>query len=351
MGPASQKPRLDGLDFARFLAFVGMVFVNFKIVMGAEGGKDWLSIATGALEGRAAATFVVLAGVGLGLSAMRGDISRTVGVTVKRAIFLLVLGLVNVLIFDADILHYYAFYFLFGVLLLRLSSRGLAVSVLLIVLSSVGMLLVLDYDAGWDWTNYTYQGFWTPTGFVRNLFFNGWHPVFPWLAFLLYGIILGRSSLGEKKTQLRMIGGGVLLVAVAETASRLLQPALASIHPELIYFATTAPIPPMPLYVLSGIGTATAVIGLCMRSAEWLSRGGVLAVVNPAGRQTLTLYVAHIIIGMGTLEVFGMIGGQSILAATLAATVFCLLTVVYAYYWSRSFKRGPIETLMRRIAG
>ncbi len=351
MSPASQKPRLDGLDFARFLAFVGMLFVNFKIVMGAEGGSDWLSIATGALEGRAAATFVVLAGVGLGLSAMRGDMSRTVGVTVKRAIFLLVLGLVNMLIFDADILHYYAFYFLFGVLLIRLSSRWLAGSVLLIVVSSVGMLLFLDYDAGWDWINYTYQGFWTPTGFVRNLFFNGWHPVFPWLAFLLYGIILGRLSLGDKKTHIRMTAGGALLVVVAETASRILKPTLASIHPELIYFATTAPIPPMPLYVLSGIGTATVVIGVCLLSTEWLSRKGVLAIVNPAGRQTLTLYVAHIIVGMGVLEVLGMIGGQSIQAATLAATVFCLLSIGYAYYWSRSFKRGPIETLMRKMAG
>ena len=351
MGQASLKARLDGLDFARFLAFVGMVFVNFKIVMGAEGGDDWLSLATGALEGRAAATFVVLAGVGLGLSAARGDISRTVGVTVRRAIFLLVLGLVNMLIFDADILHYYTFYFLFGVLLLPLSSRGLAVSMLLIVLTSVGMLLFLDYDAGWDWTNYAYQGFWTPTGFVRNLFFNGWHPVFPWLAFLLYGVILGRLSLGEKRIHMRMIVGGALIVVVAETTGRVLQPTLASIDPELIYFATTAPIPPMPLYVLSGIGTATAVIGLCMSSAEWLSRKGVLEIANPAGRQTLTLYVAHIIIGMGTLEALGMIGGQSIQAATLAAAVFCLLTIVYAYYWSRSFKRGPIETLMRKIAG
>ena len=29
--------RLHGLDLARFLAFVGMVIVNFQIVMGAEG--------------------------------------------------------------------------------------------------------------------------------------------------------------------------------------------------------------------------------------------------------------------------------------------------------------------------
>ncbi len=29
--------RIEGLDLARFFAFVGMVIVNFKIVMGAGG--------------------------------------------------------------------------------------------------------------------------------------------------------------------------------------------------------------------------------------------------------------------------------------------------------------------------
>ena len=63
----SKNDRLEGLDLARFLAFVGMVIVNFKIAMGAETGDGVLNLLTIALEGRAAATFVVLAGIGLGL--------------------------------------------------------------------------------------------------------------------------------------------------------------------------------------------------------------------------------------------------------------------------------------------
>ena len=70
-----------------------------------------------------------------------------------------------------------------------------AVSIVVVVLSSVAMMLLLDYETGWNWSDYSYHGFWTPTGFVRNLFFNGWHPVFPWLGFLLFGIILSRLSL------------------------------------------------------------------------------------------------------------------------------------------------------------
>lgn len=65
----SKGSRLEGLDLARYLAFVGMVIVNFKIAMGAENEQGVVGFLTSALEGRAAATFVVLAGIGLGLAA------------------------------------------------------------------------------------------------------------------------------------------------------------------------------------------------------------------------------------------------------------------------------------------
>lgn len=343
--------RLVGLDVARFFAFVGMVVVNFRIVMGADIDDGVLGHLIGALEGRAAATFVVLAGIGLGLSAKRIDQAQTVAVTIKRAVFLLAIGLLNSLIFDADILHYYAFYFLLGVVLLRFKSRALVISIVLLNVAFVLMVLVLDYEAGWNWENYSYADFWTPAGFVRNLFFNGWHPVIPWLAFLLFGILVSRWPLSQVATQNGLVLFGVAAVFVAETASSLLSGPLESIHAELGIFATTEPIPPMPLYVLAGIGVASAVVGFCLRFSDFFHRAGVLRVVTPAGRQTLTLYIAHILIGMGTLEALGMLGGQSMRASVIASALFCLLSVVYALLWSKFFKRGPIEAAMRSIAG
>ena len=156
---------------------------------------------------------MVLAGIGLGL-ASKSLLPNTLGLgtlsyqenqtnlsdhlfilTTKRALFLLVLGLLNSLIFDADILHYYALYFFFGVLFLRMSSTGLIVSIIALVLGFIIMLFTLDYDLNWDWKAYSYQNFWTVEGFVLNLFFNGWHPVLPWLGFFLFGIFLSRLSL------------------------------------------------------------------------------------------------------------------------------------------------------------
>jgi uncharacterized membrane protein YeiB len=333
------------------VAFVGMVLVNFKIVMGATEAGGVLAVLTGALEGRAAATFVVLAGVGLGLSALRGGHKQTISLTFKRAAFLLALGLLNSLVFDADILHYYAFYFPLSVLLLPLRSRWLAVWIVLLNVAFTAMLLAFDYEAGWNWDDFTYAGFWTPAGFVRNLFFNGWHPVIPWLGFVLFGIVLSRLPLRHSGTQHRMIVFGATAYVLAEGLSAALSDPLDAIEPGLAVLSTTEPIPPMPLYMLAGLGAASVAIGLCLRCSGWLDRIGVLGILTPAGRQTLTLYIAHVLIGMGTLEELGMLGGQTLPAAVTAALLFCSLAVLYAFLWSRKYKRGPIEAAMRRLAG
>ncbi|MCH9693449.1 MAG: heparan-alpha-glucosaminide N-acetyltransferase domain-containing protein [Gammaproteobacteria bacterium] len=351
MTSAQKSLRLDGLDLARFVAFAGMVVVNFKIVMGAEGNGGVLGLLSGALEGRAAATFVVLAGIGLGLSAIRGGHAQLVSVTIKRAVFLLVIGLLNSLIFDADILHYYAFYFLIGVSLLRFETRSLIAVIVLLNVMFVLMVFILNYDTGWNWDNYSYSDFWTPAGFVRNLFFNGWHPVIPWLGFLLFGFVLSRMSLSQTSTQNRLVLLGGVSLALAELASSLLAGALGALDPELEIFATTKPIPPMPLYMLAGCGAASLVIGLCLRFAKLMERLGILKLVVPAGRQTLTLYVAHILIGMGTLEALGMLENQTASTAVAAALVFCLLAALYALVYAKFFKRGPLEAAMRKIAG
>lgn len=348
--PPAGTDRLEGLDLARYLAFVGMVIVNFKIVMEAENDTGLLNALTVALEGRAAATFVVLAGIGLGLAGRKG-MDRTIPVTIRRALFLLVIGLLNMLIFDADILHYYAIYFLFGVALLPLSSRALIAVLAGLNLAFMILVFVLDYDAGWNWDDYTYSGFWTPAGFVRNLFFNGWHPVIPWLGFLLFGIILARLPLTERATRIRLVVWGALALGAAEVASRLLTARLAPVAPELAELVTTAPLPPTPIYTLAGLGAACLVTGICLLVSDRLGAWGVLRVVAPAGRQTLTLYIAHILVGMGTLESLGMLGGQSVAAALGASIVFCGAATIYALLWSRRFRRGPVEALMRKVAG
>lgn len=351
MGDIMKSTRLDGLDIARLMAFVGMVIVNFNVVMGGQADTGVLSAFVKAFEGRAAATFVVLAGIGLGLAVKNDNGTHFVSDVMKRAFFLLVLGLLNTLIFDADILHYYAFYFMFGVFCLRLSSVHLLNLIVLVNVVSFIMILVFDYDVGWNWADYSYVDFWTFSGFARNLFFNGWHPVFPWLSFLLWGVVLSRLPLHQEYMHKALILFGFLGYLSAEILSIASISLLSGNDPELLLLFGTGPVPPLPLYIGAGISVASLVVGICLKSASWMDKIGLLKILLPAGRQTLSLYIGHIFIGMGMLEGLGMLGGQSILNVLIAAFIFCIMAVVYAYFYSQLFKRGPIETLMRKMTG
>lgn len=204
-----------------------MVVVNFKIVMGAEqNGPSWLVSLVGLLDGRAAATFVVLAGAGISLLSKRGYAEENRDLLVgnrtsllKRAFFLFVIGLLYTPLWPADILHFYGIYIGIAAFLLSVSSRYLWVLVGALITAFVLFFLVLDYEHGWDWNTLAYEGFWTTDGMIRHLFFNGFHPVIPWLAFLLVGMILGRQDMSLTETRRRVLRWGLGVALAAEIAS------------------------------------------------------------------------------------------------------------------------------------
>lgn len=324
--------------------------MNFRVVVAPDAAAPtWIVTFVSSLEGRAAALFVVLAGVGLGLAAERTGKAFT-PVVLKRAAFLLVVGLVNSLVFPADILHFYAFYFLIGAICLGMRSRRLwALSAGVILLFPI-LLFVFDYDRGWDWETLTYDGFWTADGFVRNLLFNGWHPIIPWSAFVVIGIAISRFRLDRVRTQIVMLLTGAAIAVATEGASWVLGQTVLADDPELhIAFLTTSVIPPTPLYMVASAGTAVACIGGGLLVTPALRSIGMLKVFTRTGRQTLTLYIAHILLGMGILEGLGYLESGELQVAMVAAVVFCLASVVYAWVWSIWFKRGPLEWLMRRV--
>ena len=140
------------------------------------------------------------------------------------------------------------------------------------------------------------------------------------------------------------------LIAVEGLSSFILSH-LSGAEQDLRDILTTEPIPPMPSYMIAGMSTACIVLAASLWISRWLKGTAVLALCNQTGRQTLTLYVAHILLGMGTLEALDMFGGQTTNTAVLAATTFSLCAVFYIWIYNKFFKRGPIESLMRSVAG
>lgn len=334
--------RLQGLDIARFVAFVGMVLVNFRLAADVSADGSFVSFFIDHIEGRASALFVVLAGIGFSLG------KPDVMVTYKRAAFLFVIGMIDMMIFSADILHFYAMYFLVGIFALRFEIRGLIYLGLGIITLWFLMLVYVDYDRGWDWETLSYADFWTPFGFIRNSLYNGWHPVAPWATFFVFGMALGRVDLTTRTTHRRMAIGGGLSALVFYSLSWMGQSAIA----EFAEILTLHSIPPGPLYVLFSTCTAMSAIGIILMITPALTRLKITPLLVAPGRQTLTLYAAHILLGMGTLEGLGLLDGSLTNPEIFKISLlFCLLTMIYARLWALFSKRGPLEWIMRRVSG
>ena len=360
-------PRIEGYDVARALAIFGMVIVNFSLTLtfGAEipSGPEWLRVLTGLIEGRAAALFVILAGIGLSLGARRalasGDSLQMAVVRRrlwKRAILLYLGGLLFTIVWPADILHFYGLYIGIGALLIAGPNRVLLGSAALLVLTFVGLLAIFNYEAGWDFETLTYLNFWTPVGQVRHLLFNGFHPVVPWQAFVLFGIWLGRQDLRDPSVRRRFLLGGVVLALVAETASAVLvswfSEGASDEDAEIIVslFGSGA-MPPMPIYMLAATGTAVAVIALSVEFSQRFSHIPGHRALVVTGQLSLTIYVAHVVLGLGGLELIGRLEGQTLPFAVVASFAFYAVAVTFSVLWTKRFKRGPLEWLLRWWSG
>lgn len=355
--------RIVGLDIARAFAIVGMVIVNFNVVMAGEvSSPGWLRLLVTSLEGRAAATFVVLAGIGASLGSRRQrqsadpDRQRESRTTVaKRALFLFVIGWLFFPIWPADILHFYGLYLAVGSLLLFVSNRTLLRVGVGSAVVSLGFIVLFDFFANWNLDDLTYHGLASASGFLRNLLLDGFHPVLPWLAFYVFGMWLGRTDLRDPMWRRRLVVRSAVVLVAAEALAWFVLGPKGSTPGNLSdeswrWLFSVEMIPPMPLYLVAGIATACLVIVGSMLLGERLSRS-VVAPLAATGQLALTLYVAHVVVGMGLLEAAGKLEDRSLPFIVLVSLVFSAVAIGWSWWWRRTHERGPLEKLMRSLTG
>jgi len=355
------KQRIIGIDVARALAVIGMIIVNFKVVFGDQG-TGWIKSIASVFDGKAAATFVFLAGVGLALmtnSAIRNndmDRLKTAQKRIaKRALFLFVVGISYIVIWPADILHFYGIYMVVVLLLLTLSQRMILVATGSFVLLFPVLMLLWNYEAGWDFNTLEYLDFWTVEGFMRNLFFNGFHPVIPWTAFMLFGYWFGKQDLHNDTFVKRAFWIGAVAFVSIQILSllsvSLLSGGDAMTAQELSEILGTNPMPPLPAYMLNGMAVACTVVSACIILAKRFPDSTVVDAFNKTGQLALTFYVAHVIVGMGAIEVIrpNQMGSFSIVFSVLYALVFSFLCILFAIVWRKFWKSGPLEWIMRKV--
>jgi len=355
------KKRIIGIDVARALAVIGMIIVNFKIALGSQGNQT-LEFITGLLEGKAAALFVVLAGVGLAFMSnsaiAKKDVEKLKRIKTKigkRAAFLFIVGLLYTPIWTADILHFYGIYMLFALLALTSERKYIIGFATLLVLLFPFLVMIMDYEVGWNFETLEYIDFWTIEGFVRNLFYNGFHPVIPWAAFMLIGLWFGKLDLNNsiiiKKSLWWSLGFFVVINLFSIVTISILAEGNEKIAAELQEIVGTSTMPPMPFYMISGSSLAIAIISICILIAKRLEGNFLIDALNKTGQLALTFYVAHVIIGMGIMEAIypNQMGKLSLEFSFVYALIFSVLCIIFAIIWTRYKKSGPLEWIMRKV--
>ena len=347
--------RLVGLDVARCLALLGMVATHVLDPRTPDGDLtfgQWLA------GGRASALFAVLAGVSIALMTggrepVRGRerALRSAGLAL-RAVLIATLGLVLGALESgvAVILTYYGVLFLLGLPFVGLRARTLAVlAAAWVVLAPVVSHLVRPDLPERGFASPTFGQLHDPGQLAGELLLTGYYPVFPWLAYLIVGMALGRADLRDPRLLAAVGAGGLVLALLATQVSHAVtDPVLRDRHATGMFGTTpgdgdwswllmVAPHSATPFDLAQTIGSALLVIAACLLLERVLPQPGVvfLAVLFGAGTMTLTLYSLHVV--MRTPDLW-----PEEEPGTYVWHVLVLLTIGLVY--TAVGRRGPLET-------
>jgi uncharacterized protein len=357
------KERVTGFDLARALAVFGMVIVNFKIAMNSETGSPILMTFAKLFEGRASALFVILAGVGVTFltnkardSSDKSIILKSRISLIKRGLLLVFIGLIYTPIWEADILHFYGFYFLIAAAFFMVNNKLLLLISSIIIIIFPILMLLFNYEQNWNWSTLTYANFWSIDGMIRHIVFNGFHPIFPWAAFLTFGMWLGRQDLSQKLVRNRLFFSSLITLVITECIFYFIRSYFGNSSPpvmtteEVTFLFSTSIIPPLPQYIISAGSSAVVILIGCLYFSEKFSESNITKWLIKTGQLSLTLYVAHVIIGMGFLDAIGRLENQTINFSLLSAFVFCVCGIFFSAIWLKYFKAGPLEWIFRKVA-
>jgi uncharacterized protein len=356
------KTRIIGFDLARAYAIFGMFIVNFNTVFGSHTNHTGLSGFLNLFNGNSSTLFVMLAGMGVSLMTNRNDYTleerkNIKSIITKRSWFLFVLGVVFYFWWPADILHFYGGYMHFAVLLVFLQKKYYLYAAAAAIIIFHVLLAIIPYNTGWNFETLMYNDFWTIQGFIRNTFYNGWNSIFPWIAYFLVGMYLGRLNWKDNKTPKKVLLIGITVYLI----TFLMQSFAASMtqNKDLVFYLTADYLPPFVPFMLGTSSFGLILVSIFIFIGNKIGETKIAKILASTGQMTLTHYIAHLVVGILLLsiitgktisyELLKEIPTNAIIILTFAIIYF-FLSCSFSYFWIKKYKNGPLEMLMRKIS-
>ena len=356
--------RVIDLDVTRAIALIGVAVMNYHgylINLGGSVGEStinrffdpWM----GPLSTRFAATFVLVAGMGITLMTNRarlsGDRLRHIAdrwTLIRRGFLLYAFGFFFEWLWSGTILFFYGAYFIVGGLLFLLRTRWLILIGLLAAISAAALqwwAFETDHDTRWlfgGW--YGATPYRSPRRLVFDTFVNGTHPLLPWLAFLCAGMVIGRYLPLTASLRQLLAALGVLMVAGTYLGNYLFGDT-----PLRARLFATDPFSRSLNYTICALGSSIAAFCVIGWIAERTRTSHLTRAFAAAGRTTLTLYVLHALVFNAVVIRWHLIRPTGLDVALVFAGGFWLVAVVAAAMWQGRFGIGPAEWLYRKFGG
>lgn len=320
---------------------------------------------TGPLTTRFAATFVLIAGIGVSLftqrtreSNNRADIQHARVVLLRRGTLLYFLGYFVQWIWPGTILFYYGAYFIIAAAVFAWSSKRL--------IALGGASIVIAAGLSWWRASQLLDGNNTrwlspspnsPRNLLIRTFVDYTHPVFPWIAFFIAGIMLGRHIHRLNEIRLRLMFAAIILMLATHAANFLFTPSLQISDRDFV-LAKLLSTQPLDRGMLFSLGTlATAVVALCLVSfiVELASRSilfrPLTILLARAGRMTLSVYLLHVAFFNLVVHRLHWVGATGLDTALVLSLLFYVVALMLSNLWNKHFGLGPAERVYRAFGG
>ncbi len=356
------KTRVIGFDLARAYAIFGMFIVNFNTVFGSHTNHTGLSGFLNLFNGNSSTLFVMLAGMGVSLMTNRNDYTleerkKIKSIITKRSWFLFVLGIAFYLWWPADILHFYGGYMHIAVLFIFFPKKYFLFAASSAIIIFHILLAIIPYNSGWNFETLMYDDFWTLSGFLRNTFYNGWNSIFPWIAYFFLGMYLGRLDWKDIKTTKSVLFTGITVYLF----TLIIQLFATSItqNKDIVFYLTADYLPPFVPFMLGTASFGLILISIFIFIGNKIGETKIAKILASTGQMTLTHYIAHLVLGLLLLAI---IAGKTLSYDLLKevptkpiiilgfAIVYFLLSCTFSYLWTKKYKNGPLEMIMRKIS-